>query len=115
MRCDVLAVVRTVHGKPVLLLAAVTGQEGPVVLAQAGVHALALVDALSPLIGSTPVVSGHQVAAHVTTAGTTVNAGITSSASMLTWPGVSATLAFQPARDVTAQARRGALVGTVAG
>ena len=33
---DVLAVDRTVHGKSVLLLAAVTGQTGPVVLAQAG-------------------------------------------------------------------------------
>ena len=44
---DVLAVERTVHGKPVLLLAAVTGQKGPVVLAQAGLHALALVDAVA--------------------------------------------------------------------
>jgi D-alanyl-D-alanine carboxypeptidase (penicillin-binding protein 5/6) len=111
--CDVLAVVRTVHGKPALLLAAVTGQEGPLVLAQAGAHALALVDALSPLIGSTPVVSGHEVAAHVSMAGTTVNAGMTSSATMLTWPGVSATRAFEPARHVTDRARRGAPVGTV--
>ena len=36
--CDVLAVVRTVHGRPVLLLAAVTGQTGADVLAQAGLH-----------------------------------------------------------------------------
>ena len=55
--CDVLAVVRTVHGKPVLLLAAVTGQTGPEVLAQAGLHGLALVDALGPLIGSTAVLA----------------------------------------------------------
>ncbi len=111
--CDVIAVIRTVHGKPVLLLAAVTGQQGPVVLAQAGLHGLALVDALSPLIGSTSVVPGHQVAAHVTAAGTTVDARTASSASMLTWPGVSPTLAFQPARHLSDQARRGALVGTV--
>ena len=57
---DVLAVNRTVHGKSVLLLAAVTGQTGPVVLAQAGLHALALVDAVGPLIGSTQVLSGGQ-------------------------------------------------------
>ena len=51
--CDVVAVVRTVHGRPVLLLAAVTAQTGPEVLAQAGLHGLALVDALGPLIGTT--------------------------------------------------------------
>jgi D-alanyl-D-alanine carboxypeptidase (penicillin-binding protein 5/6) len=111
--CDVIAVIRTVHGKPVLLLAAVTGQEGPVVLAQAGLHGLALVDALSPLIGSTSMVPGHRVVAHVTAAGTSVDARTASSASMLTWPGVSATLAFRPARHLSDQARRGALVGSV--
>ena len=66
---DVLAVDRTVHGKQVLLLAAVTGQTGPVVLAQAGLHALALVDAMGPFIGSTQVLSGGQVVAHVGEAG----------------------------------------------
>ena len=111
--CDVLAVIRTVHGKPVLLLAAVTGQQGPVVLAQAGLHGLALVDALAPLIGTTSAVPSGQVAAHVRAAGRSVDARTTSSASLLTWPGVSATLAFQPARHVSNQARRGAAVGTV--
>ena len=71
---DVLAVERTVHGKSVLLLAAVTGQTGPVVLAQAGLHALALVDALGPLIGSTAVLSGDQVVAHVSEAGSRLGA-----------------------------------------
>ena len=66
---DVLAVHRTVHGRSVLLLAAVTGQTGPIVLAQAGLHALALVDAVAPLIGATQVLAGHQVAAHVSEAG----------------------------------------------
>ena len=51
--CDVVAVVRTVHGQPVLLLAAVTGQTGPEVLAQAGLHGLALVNAVGPFIGTT--------------------------------------------------------------
>ena len=58
------------HGKSVLLLAAVTGQTGPIVLAQAGLHALALVDALAPLIGTTQVLRGNQVVAHVSEAGT---------------------------------------------
>jgi serine-type D-Ala-D-Ala carboxypeptidase (penicillin-binding protein 5/6) len=111
--CDVVGVIRIVQGKPVLLLAAVTGQQGPVVLAQAGLHGLALVDALSRLIGSTAVVPGNQVAAHVSAAGTSVDARTTSSASMLTWPGVIATRVFEPARHVSDQARRGAQVGTV--
>jgi D-alanyl-D-alanine carboxypeptidase len=110
---DVLAVDRTVHGKTVLLLAAVTGQSGPVVLAQAGLHALALVDALSPLIGSTQVLPANQVVAHVSEAGTSLAATTSSSVSMLTWPGVSATRVFVPARRVADQARRGTQVGTV--
>ena len=108
-----LGVVRMVQGQPVLLLAAVTGQQGPGVLVQAGLHGLALVDALSPLIGSTPVVAGNRVAAHVSAAGTSVDARTTSSASMLTWPGVTATRVFEPARHVSDHARRGAQVGTV--
>jgi D-alanyl-D-alanine carboxypeptidase (penicillin-binding protein 5/6) len=111
--CDVLAVMRTVHGKSVLLLAAVTGQTGPVVLAQAGLHALALVDALAPLIGSTSVLPGNQVVAHVREGGSTVDAATVSSASMLTWPGVTATRAFVPARHLADQAARGTQVGTV--
>jgi serine-type D-Ala-D-Ala carboxypeptidase (penicillin-binding protein 5/6) len=110
---DVLAVDRTVHGKSVLLLAAVTGQTGPVVLAQAGLHALALVDALGPLIGSTQVLSGDQVVAHVSEAGSRLGAATSSSVSMLTWPGVSATRVFVPARHIPDQARRGTQVGTV--
>ena len=110
---DVLAVDRTVHGKSVLLLAAVTGQTGPVVLAQAGLHALALVDALSPFIGSTRVLSRGQVVAHVSQAGSSLGATTSSSVSMLTWPGVTATRVFVPARHIADQARRGTRVGTV--
>jgi serine-type D-Ala-D-Ala carboxypeptidase (penicillin-binding protein 5/6) len=110
---DVLAVMRTVHAKQVLVLAAVTGQTGAVVLAQAGLHALALVDAVAPLIGSTEVLAGNQVVAHVGEAGTSQGATTSSSASMLTWPGVRATRVFVPARHVAVQAPRGTRVGTV--
>jgi D-alanyl-D-alanine carboxypeptidase len=110
---DVLAVERTVHGQKVLLLSAVTGQTGPVVLAQAGLHALALVDAMSPFIGSTRVLRGNQVVAHVAEAGTSVGARTAAPASMLTWPGVTATSTFVPARHVAKQAPRGTQVGTV--
>ena len=111
--CDVLAVVRTVHGRPVLLLAAVTGQTGVAVLAQAGLHGLALVDAMAPLIGTTPVVRQGQLAAQVRSAGRTVDARTAASASVLTWPGVEATRVFHPVHHLTDQARRGARVGTV--
>ena len=110
---DVLAVMRTVHGKSVLVLSAVTGQTGPVVLAQAGLHALALVDAVAPLVGSAQVLADDQVVAHVGEAGTTQGATTSSSASVLTWPGVSATRVFVPARHVAVRARRGTQVGTV--
>lgn len=111
--CDVLAVERTVHGRPVLLLAAVTGQTGPEVLAQAGLHGLALVDAVGPLIGTTPVLHGGEVVAHVSEAGRTVGARATASASLLTWPGVTVTRVFQPRHHLTDQAPRGARAGTV--
>jgi D-alanyl-D-alanine carboxypeptidase (penicillin-binding protein 5/6) len=110
---DVLAVNRTVDGKQVLLLSAVTGQTGPVVLAQAGLHALALVDAMTPFIGSTQVVAGQDVVAHVGEAGTSIEARTVTSASLLTWPGVTATRTFVPAHHVAKQAPKGTEVGTV--
>jgi D-alanyl-D-alanine carboxypeptidase (penicillin-binding protein 5/6) len=110
--CDVLAVVRQVHGVPTLLLAAVTGLQGPAVLAQAGLHALALVTAMAPVVGATPVLHQGQVVAHVSEAGKTVNARGTATASLLTWPGAKATMVFRPAANVTDRAHRGAVVGT---
>jgi len=111
--CDVLAVVRTVHGRPVLLLAAVTGQQGPEVLAQAGLHALALVDAVGPLVGTTSVLRGGQVMAHVSESGRSVDAVAATSVSVLTWPGVTVTQVFHPARHLTDRASRGARAGTM--
>jgi serine-type D-Ala-D-Ala carboxypeptidase (penicillin-binding protein 5/6) len=111
--CDVLAARRTERGRPVLLLAAVTGQTGPEVLAQAGLHGLALVNAASSLIGKTVVLHGGEVAAHVSEAGRTVDARATASASMLTWPGTSARRAFEPRLGLTDQARQGGRVGTI--
>jgi D-alanyl-D-alanine carboxypeptidase (penicillin-binding protein 5/6) len=110
--CDVLAVRSVVHGVPTLLLAAVTGQEGPDVLAQAGLHGLALVSAMAPLVGSTTVLHQGQVVAHVSEAGKTVMARGTESVSLLSWPGAKATMVFHPAGHVTDQATRGTVVGT---
>ena len=111
--CDVLAVVRTVHGRPVLLLAAVTGQQGPEVLAQAGLHALALVDAVGPLVGTTSVLQSGQVVAHVSESGRSVDAVTASPASVLTWPGVTVTQVFHPVGHLTDRATRGTLAGTM--
>jgi len=111
--CDVVAAVRNVHGRPVLLLAAVTGQTGVAVLAQAGLHGLALVNAAAPVIGSTPVLHAGQVVAQVSQAGRTVDAQAAAPAAVLTWPGVTAQRAFQPQHQLTDAARRGARVGTV--
>jgi D-alanyl-D-alanine carboxypeptidase len=111
--CDVLGVIRQVHGHPTLLLAAVTGQTGVAALAQAGLHGLALVNAVQPLIGTTTVLRGGVLAAHVAAAGKTVGARTTGSVSMLTWPGARATRVFHPVHHLSAQARLGARVGSI--
>ena len=111
--CDVVGAVRNVRGRLVLLLAAVTGQTGIAVLAQAGLHGLALVNAVAPAIGSTPVVHAGQVVARVSQAGRTVDAQAAAPAAVLTWPGVTARRVFRPQHQLTDQASRGARVGTV--
>jgi D-alanyl-D-alanine carboxypeptidase (penicillin-binding protein 5/6) len=111
--CDVVAVIRTVHGRPTLLLAAVTGQTGLQVLAQAGLHGLALVNAAEPLIGTSTVLHAGVVAAEVGAGGSSVAAVTGSSVSMLTWPRAHATRVFHPVHRLGAHARRGALAGNV--
>jgi D-alanyl-D-alanine carboxypeptidase (penicillin-binding protein 5/6) len=110
---DVVAVWRLIHGVRVMLLSAITSQQGPHILAIAGLHGLALVNAVGPLIDSATVLQKGQLVAHVTVDGQSVPATATSSVSMLTWPGTQATFAFRPVRHLTDQAKRGARVGTV--
>jgi hypothetical protein len=57
----------------------------------------------------------HQgaVVARVSEAGKTVLARGVAPVSLLTWPGVKATMVFRPDRHLTAQARRGTVVGSV--
>ncbi len=111
--CDVLGVVRQIDGRPVLLLAAVTGQTGQDVLAQAGLHGLALVSAMVPHITSLDVVHEHQLVARVSRGGRAVAATATAPASVLTWPGVTAHRRYVAARDAGARTSRGAVVGSV--
>jgi D-alanyl-D-alanine carboxypeptidase (penicillin-binding protein 5/6) len=110
---DVLAVRSTIHGRTTLLLAAVTGQQGPGVLGQAGLHGLALVSALAPLVRTTPLLEEGDVVAHVSSAGQVVDGRAGTSVSMLTWPGVTAHRIFRPVHHLTDRARRGAIAGSV--
>lgn len=110
---DVVAVVRPIDGVPVTLLAAVTSQQGPGVLAIAALHGLALVNALSQFVGRTTVLHKGQLVARITSDGRTVTATASSSVSMLTWPGTTATRVFHPIGHLTDKARRGARIGTV--
>ena len=111
--CDVVAVIRPVNGHATLLLAAVTGQTGALALDQAGLHGLALVNAVQPFVGTSTVLGKGVVAADVAAAGSSVAARTGASVSMLTWPGAHASRVFQPVHQLSAQARRGALVGNV--
>jgi D-alanyl-D-alanine carboxypeptidase (penicillin-binding protein 5/6) len=111
--CDVVGVIRSVHGHPTLLLAAVTGQTGFDSLAQAGLHGLALVNAALPLIRTSTVLGDGVVAAEVGAAGSSVAARTSASVAMLTWPGAHASRVFRPVHRLSPQARSGALAGTV--
>jgi D-alanyl-D-alanine carboxypeptidase (penicillin-binding protein 5/6) len=111
--CDVLAVVRRVHGLPVLILAAVTGQTGPDVLNLAGFHALAVVNAVGNDIASTQVLRAGAVVAHVAAAGHSVDAVATSSATFLTWPGATPRRVLVSTDPLTPGARKGSRVGSV--
>ena len=111
--CDVLGVVRQVHGTSVVLLAAVTGQTGPEVLAQAGLHGLALVSAMVPHIGSLDVVHQGQLVARVSRGGASVGARAAAPASVLTWPGVSVRQEYVERWDSSDQVRRGQTIGAV--
>ncbi len=111
--CDVLAVVRTVHGVPTLVITAVTGQEGPGVLVTAGLHALDLADTVAKDMGAVSALQRGQVVARVTESGASVDARAVSSVAVLTWPGDAVARRFDPVTRLTDQARAGDRVGTV--
>jgi D-alanyl-D-alanine carboxypeptidase (penicillin-binding protein 5/6) len=111
--CDVVAVVRESHGLPVLILSAVTGQQGPNVLVAAGLMALNLANNTAAAIGATPIVRAGAVVAHVSAGGHTVDATAQSTANVLSWPGVTATRTFIATRAVTPGTKRGTRIGSV--
>jgi D-alanyl-D-alanine carboxypeptidase (penicillin-binding protein 5/6) len=111
---DVVAVVRSIDGRSVLLLAAVLGQRGPVsTLPVVGQQGLALVNAMAPVIGATTVLHKGQSVAEVTSAGGSVEAVAAGSVSVLTSPGLKVTRRFVPDGRVSTTALRGSRIGTV--
>jgi serine-type D-Ala-D-Ala carboxypeptidase (penicillin-binding protein 5/6) len=111
--CDVLAVYRTVHGHSVLIITAVTGQNGPNVLGLAGLAALNLANVTATAINATPLVHTGEVVAHVTAAGQTVNAAAQSTGEVLSWPGVTAKRTLVTTHPVRQGAPRGTRIGSV--
>lgn len=111
--CDVVAVERSVHGRTVLILAAVTGQVGLNVLATAGFKALNLANHAASSIGLLPVVRAGQVVARVSTPGHLVVATAATGVSVLDWPGTTARRTLQPARAIRPDAGRGSRVGVL--
>ncbi len=111
--CDVLAVVRRVHGLPVLILGAVTGLQGPNVLDVAATQALNMVNAVGGVIGATPIIRSGAVVAQVTAGGHTVDAAVSGSASVLSWPGITVNKVFTRDGTIKPGAKAGTRVGTL--
>jgi serine-type D-Ala-D-Ala carboxypeptidase (penicillin-binding protein 5/6) len=111
--CDVVAVVRRVHGKEAMILAAVTGQTGQQVVAAAGYLALNLADHVAASIGSIAVVRAGERIAKVTVAGHIVEATASSTVTMLSWPGSEAHRRMTPGQTVRAGTRAGTRIGSV--
>jgi serine-type D-Ala-D-Ala carboxypeptidase (penicillin-binding protein 5/6) len=111
--CDIVAVMRTVHGRSTLVLSAVTGQTGPDVLLVAGYIALNLADHATTFIHATPLVRAGQVVAHVSVAGHTVAATAAKTGDVLSWPGVRADQVLVDGNAIVAGAKKGRRVGSV--
>ncbi len=111
--CDVVAVMRTVHGQPTLILSAVTGQTGPNVLFDAGFIALNLANNAATSLGVTPVVRAGEVVAHVSVAGHTVAAAAATTGDVVSWPGVSGDRVLVDGKALAAGAKRGRRIGSV--
>ena len=111
--CDVVAVMRTVHGTAGAAAGGRHGADGPRSAGPGGAARVGPRQRARPPDRQHAVLAGDRVAAHVAAGGGSVDGLTASSVSLLTWPGVTATRTFHPARHVSDQARRGTQVGTV--
>jgi serine-type D-Ala-D-Ala carboxypeptidase (penicillin-binding protein 5/6) len=98
MGCVVLAADREVAGRPVVVLAAVTGQQGLDPIGAADSSALSLIDAATSGLGVLTLVPGGSREATVSASWTSrrVAAGTRSSVSALVWPGTRWSFALSP-------------------
>lgn len=107
--CDVLALATAVDGRPLLVLAAVTGQDGPDVLAQAGSIALGLARAAASGVRPVRVLRRGELVGFASSAGDRVRVVATAPASVLAWAGRSVVARLR----VTDRPVGGAAAGTV--
>ncbi len=106
--CVVTALRRTVQGRPMVILAAVLGQEAYDALAAAGLSALHLADAAAGAVVQAPALVPGMPVATAAAAGHTVTVRTTGGLHLLGWPGQVVARAVV----VTAHPRAGAPAGT---
>jgi len=110
---DILAYQATVAGRPLLVLAVVTSQEGPNVLDRAGQMDLTLAQATAGEVRMVrPMAAGTRVAT-LAAAGATAPVVTGAAGSLLAWPGQRIRQAVVVTRHLRAGAPAGAQVGTV--
>jgi D-alanyl-D-alanine carboxypeptidase (penicillin-binding protein 5/6) len=108
---DVLAYRAAVGGRSFVVLAAVTSQEGPTVLARSGEEDLALAQAAAAGVSTATVAKAGTVVARLQRDGRTVLARTTEPATLL-WLGGSPVRQSVRVRPPAHAAKRGTLVGT---
>jgi D-alanyl-D-alanine carboxypeptidase (penicillin-binding protein 5/6) len=110
--CDVMAVVRPVGNRSVIVLAAVTGQQAYDALTAAGNDALALVNAAAAQLHVVPVLRAGLRVGTTTVGGMSVPVRATGAAEVVAWPGQVVQRSLAMASRVTTGTPAGTVVGT---
>jgi D-alanyl-D-alanine carboxypeptidase (penicillin-binding protein 5/6) len=112
--CDVLALLESVHGTPVVVLAAVVGNRvGTDVITGAGLEALSIARPAMSSVQSVDLAPRGTRLAVATASGHTVSVVARSDLSVLAWPGQRITASLHVARRPRAGAPAGWAIGTV--
>lgn len=110
--CDVVAVPHQVDGRTFMVLATVTGQQGPVVLPRTAVLAFNLTQAAVSGVKLVSTLHSGQLAGVVSSAGYHANVAITSNQSLLAWPGQIVRYSLLPASRTRGGIKAGVFVAT---
>ena len=112
--CDVLALFRRIGGRPVLVLAAVTGQQavpgGPSVLAVAGLVGKQLATEAAAAVSVVPVAHPGRSVVRVASGSTGARGVLAGAATLLAWPGQVVRQALVDLRPPAPGARPGAVI-----